>query len=371
MANHSTVKDTGAFFTIEPETREVKVPPTHKVIGVVGDHLAEQLTFEIPKLIDGHDIAGCVHRYVGWVNVEGERGSDQLVELTELPEGARDGMLYFTWTIRDKLAATKGLVQFSLHFEDVDANGERLYHWGTTVCKNCEILDAINHTIGAYAAIYVAEDTLIFSDYAPVEDGALALETPGIVPEGTLEINAAGVHDVGKYAQAKVLGVYEAPTISVDGSTGVVTAEAHGVRGTHKLTEQDCLEFKPENIVEGKNVFGLTGTATPPLVRVILNGTLGHSLALAPVYVHYTTYKNGAIQLAQVDLSEQKGLHAEIQCVKDTPITFLSSHLVFEFYCSGAAEEVGGVSGNAIGFANKLAAVGVATGNDAIFNLSW
>jgi hypothetical protein len=204
MANHSPIKDTGAFFTIVPETREVTVPKTHKVIGVVGDHLAEQLTFEIPQYIDGHDIGGCARRYVSWANVDGEPGNDQLNELTERPEGAKEGMLYFTWTIRDRLAAAKGLVQFSVHFEDIDDQGVTLYHWGTTNCKNCEILDSVNHAVGTYKAIWVAGDTLVIEDYTPVEDGALVLETPGIVPEGTLTITENGLHEVGKYAQVDV-----------------------------------------------------------------------------------------------------------------------------------------------------------------------
>lgn len=244
MANHSTVRDTGAFFTIVPETREVQVPSTHKVIGVVGDHLAEQLTFEIPKYIDSHDIRGCARRYVEWENVEGERGSDQLVELTELPEGAQPEMLYFTWTIRDRLAAAKGLVQFSVHFEDVDTNGLRLYHWGTTTCKICEIRDSINHTLGKYAAIWVAGDTLVIEDYTPVEGGALALETPGIVPEGTLEINAVGTYDVGKYAAAEVV-----------------------------LNAEDYPDLVPENIVKGKNVLGVIGTLEITPARIFVNTT--------------------------------------------------------------------------------------------------
>lgn len=216
MALHSTIKDTGAFFTIVPETREVKVPQTHKVIGVVGDHMAEQLTFEIPETIDGHDISGCARRYVVWKNVDGELGTDQLVPLDESPEGAKEGMLYFAWTIRDKLAAVKGVVEFSLHFEDVSEDGEhRLYHWGTTACKNCEILDSINHVIGVYAAMYVAGDTLVIADYTPVESGALALETPGIVPEGTMKITENGVHDVGTVAQVDVAVYDRNPTLKM------------------------------------------------------------------------------------------------------------------------------------------------------------
>lgn len=205
MVNHSPLKDTGAFFTIIPETREIKVPTSHKVIGVVGDHLAEQLTFELPRFIDGHDIEGCTRRYISWLNVNGEPGNDQLEELKVPPEGAKEGMIYLTWTIRNLLAVSKGVVQFSLHFECLDADGATVrYHWGTAVCKNCEILDSVNHAIGVYSAMWVAGDTLVISDYTPVTDGVLDLQTPGIVPDGTLEITENGVHDVGLYAQVSV-----------------------------------------------------------------------------------------------------------------------------------------------------------------------
>lgn len=292
MANHSTVKDTGVFFTITPETREVKVPSTHKIIGVVGDHLAEQLTFEIPRIIDGHDIAGCSRRYVEWENVDGVPGADSLTELTERPEGAQVDMLYFTWTIRDLLAAAKGLVQFSVHFEDVDENGVRLYHWGTTNCKNCEILDSINHTLGAYTAMWVAGDTLVIADYTPVDRGALALETLGIVPEGTLEIHSAGLYDVGQYAAVDVVasgnmpsgtreitanGTYdvaeyaqanvnvpaptlETPTIKVK-NTGEITATANGKTATYQLSSKDDAQLDPGCILRGETLFGVAGDA--------------------------------------------------------------------------------------------------------------
>ena len=277
MANHSNVKDTGAFFTIVPETREVKVPSTHKVIGVVGDHLAEQLTFEIPKYIDGHDIAGCARRYVEWENVKDEIGSDQLVELTEPPEGAKDGMLYFTWTIRDRLAAAKGLVQFSIHFEDVDTNGLRLYHWGTTACKNCEILDSINAALGVYAAIWVAGDTLVIEDYTPVEDGALALEMPGIVPEGTLEIHEAGLHEVGKYAQVEVKTVYETPTVTEIGG-GAIKAEANGMATEYQT------DLTPDKLLKGETVLGVEGTAGVSSARVYIDLAGGTNRGSATVF---------------------------------------------------------------------------------------
>lgn len=259
----SAIKDDGAHFVIVPATRQVTVPASHKAIGAVGDHLSEQLTFECPKVIDGYDIPMCARRYVTWLNVNGEIGHDELKDVK-----TENNKVFFTWTIRDRLTAAKGLVQFSIHFEDIAEDGETIkYRWGTATCKSCEILDSINASLGAYAAMYVSGDTLVIADYTPVAGDALALETPGIVPEGTLVITENGVHDVGAFASASVnvpSGIYpagvktiasngdhdvtnfktarvnvvlgETPTIDVDVDTRVITATANGVQETRQVT---------------------------------------------------------------------------------------------------------------------------------------
>lgn len=223
MAIHSTVKDSGGyFFDIDPATRQVKVPFSQKAIGVVGDHLSEQLTFRCPQFIDEHDISGCARKYVSWVNVDGEVGDDALH--VQKIEG---GMVYLTWTIRNALTTAKGLVKFSIFFEDVAEDGVTvLYRWGTLVNQNCEILDAINAVVGAYEAIYIDGDTLVFSSYVPVHEETAELRS-GIIPKGTLVVTEEGKHDVGLYAYVDVRTSGERPAVTV--ADGVVTAEAHGM----------------------------------------------------------------------------------------------------------------------------------------------
>lgn len=231
MANHSPVKDSGGFFQIIPASRQVKVPADQKAIGAVGDHLSEQLTFECPQFIDGHDVSGCARKYVTWKNVDGEMGHDELtVDKTE------EGNLYLVWTIRNALTSAKGLVQFSVHFEDVAEDGESIvYRWSTLTNQNCEILDAINAQLATYAAVYVNGDTLCIADYTPVHNGVLALDMTPIIPEGVKVINEAGVHDVALFAEVDVQGLYEDPTIEVDEVTGVITATANGKESTAEL----------------------------------------------------------------------------------------------------------------------------------------
>ena len=99
MANHGGVRDSGEYFVINPASRKVTVPHAHKSIGTVGDHRSEQITFECPQMVDGHDITQCSHRYVTWINVNGEIGHDTL-QIVQVENGA-DGMIYLSWTIRN------------------------------------------------------------------------------------------------------------------------------------------------------------------------------------------------------------------------------------------------------------------------------
>ena len=141
MAKHGKIKDNGEYFIINPASRKITVPHAHKSISTVGDHNSEQITFECPQILDGHDVAQCTSRYVTWVNVKGEIGHDEL-EIMQVEQG-KEGMIYLSWTIRNALTVAKGVIQFSIHFECNAEDGTTLYRWSTTTCKDCEILDIL------------------------------------------------------------------------------------------------------------------------------------------------------------------------------------------------------------------------------------
>lgn len=236
MAKHGRIKDSGAYFVIDPISRRITVPHAHKSIGTVGDHNSEQITFMCPQEIDGHDVSQCARRYVTWINVLGEVGHDEL-HIVQVEQSA-EKMLYLSWTIRNSLTVAKGVISFSVHFEDVDDNDATLYRWSTATCKDCDILDSINAVVGAFEEVYVAGDALVFSNYNPVKDGVLKIETNGLIPKGTLEIKENGKFPVGEYAEVDVA-----------------------------VHTKDDPDFIPENIKKGVNILGVEGAYDPlPLV---------------------------------------------------------------------------------------------------------
>jgi hypothetical protein len=238
MAKHSGIKDGGEYFVISPTSRKITVPHSQKSIGAVGDHCSEQVTFMCPQMVDGHDVSQCAHRYVTWFNVNGEIGHDELrLVQVEQPE---EGMIYLAWTIRDSLTVAKGVVKFSVHFEDRDGSGATLYRWSTATCKDCDILESINGILGAYEAIYVSGETLVISDYTLVNNNTLNLESK-IIPEGKVQITENGTFDVYKYAQAEV---------SVDPPSGTLIIDKNGTYDVSKY-EDALVEVLPpqENVI--------------------------------------------------------------------------------------------------------------------------
>lgn len=309
MPKNHNIDDNNSPLLVDPAARKVTIPLTQRVFGTVGDHCSEQVTFQIPNIIDGHDMPGCTRKYVSWRNVDGELGHDDL----RLKKTKADNSLY-AWTIRDALTVAKGIVSFSLHFECIDEDGTLLYRWSTTTCSDGEILDSINAVVGAYKAIYLDGETLVFADYTPVHEETIELRT-GILPRDTLEITERGKHDVAAYAyivnntlgEEIILTVengvvkasangregeipLESPTISVDGS-GLIKSSANGLAQQAQLKGAMLTNMKAANIKKGIKVLDVVGTYDP------IEGT-------APTVV----IENGVVQATANGQTTQKQL---------------------------------------------------------------
>ena len=301
--NHSGIRDSGARLQIVPSTRKIAVPSANRVIGIVGDCNSEELTIQCPKIIDGHDIEGCASHYVTWKNANGEIGHDHL-EILKVDNETET--IYFAWLIRGETTTTAGIVSFSIHFEDINANGRPIYRWSTTECSECEVLDCVNALVGAYESIYVTEDTLYIADHTPVRDETLMLQTKGIIPSGTLNITTNGSYVVNEFALVNVavpsgrtptIRIEDGMVIADDGTPqnaatlqldapkiavtegGKITASANALETTYQLSAADDPNFIAENIAPNKTMFGVTGTYKGKTTKVTLTNTLGWGVA--------------------------------------------------------------------------------------------
>lgn len=131
---HNNIWDADPVLKINKGSRTVTVPAACRVVGVVGDHGSEVVTFECPRFIEGHDIAGCAARWIGWTNARGESGRFDVGSVETSGDVVR-----FTWTIYAGVTAQAGAVAFAVHFMDLGSSGEVLYKWSTATCRDLRV----------------------------------------------------------------------------------------------------------------------------------------------------------------------------------------------------------------------------------------
>jgi len=107
-------------FKIDTEARVVTVPKifAQNGVGVVGDHLAEFLWFQVPRFYDMTDLMTC-NIDITWRNTN-RSGVDE--EVYNTPPFAKycDGeTLYFGWYISKNAALVAGTLEFSIRFYSV------------------------------------------------------------------------------------------------------------------------------------------------------------------------------------------------------------------------------------------------------------
>lgn len=196
MSTHNIIKDDGALFQVVPATRKIVVPASHKIIGTVGDHNSEEITFQCPKTVDGHDVMNCAEHYVVFKNAN---GTSYRVDLVNEDITADDEYIYLTWVIDSRVTVSAGNVSFALYFVDKDTEGEVIYQWGTTVCSDCQVLESV------------------------LNDSPVEIPDGYVKPEGTLEITENGVYNVANFAatEVNVAGGFPTP-VFVENDYGIL-----------------------------------------------------------------------------------------------------------------------------------------------------
>lgn len=111
--------DQHPVISLDLSTRQFTWPTDYKVVAIMGDANSQKLTFEVPAIYEGIDLTDttCVLTYwTSWTNDEGKHSTGTVnLELTEL-ENAKEGYLYYTWTLDQNQTANSGEVKFKIGF---------------------------------------------------------------------------------------------------------------------------------------------------------------------------------------------------------------------------------------------------------------
>ena len=136
MAHKHSVYDTDPHFKIDSVTREIKNASQTKTMLVQHDHNSERFTFEIPRMVDGHDMSVCNAVQVHYINTDAKTkeqnaGVYSVDDLQISPES--DDVVICSWLISGNATKFVGNLSFVIRFACVAEDGTDDYAWNTAV----------------------------------------------------------------------------------------------------------------------------------------------------------------------------------------------------------------------------------------------
>ena len=156
MAHTHTVVDSDSRFVINSTTRAISTT-SDKLELIQRDHQSERSTFEIPKIVEGHDVSLCDRIEIHYINID-RRTSATSRDVYIADDVAVDGdKLTFSWLISGNATKYYGRLNFIILFECLDPDGNYTYKWNTEICKLLTIGEGISNT---YAVIEDHSDIL-------------------------------------------------------------------------------------------------------------------------------------------------------------------------------------------------------------------
>ena len=145
MAHTHPVVDSDSRFVINSTTREISTT-SDKLELIQGDHQSERITFEIPKIVEGHDMSLSDRIEVHYINID-RRTNATSRDVYIIDDAAVDGdKLTFSWLISSNATKYYGRLNFIILFECLDPDGNYTYKWNTEICKLLTIGEGISNT---------------------------------------------------------------------------------------------------------------------------------------------------------------------------------------------------------------------------------
>ena len=145
MHEHIIV-DSDVMFKINPITRSISTE-SEKLSLVQYDHNSERYTFQLPQLIENHDMSLCNRIEVHYTNLaRNKRSQNDDVYLVPNSDISYDGdTLSFSWLVSRNATQLVGSLKFSITFICIDEEGNEIYKWSTTLFDGIQILTKYEH----------------------------------------------------------------------------------------------------------------------------------------------------------------------------------------------------------------------------------
>lgn len=147
MQHKHSVYDSDTRFVINSITRQIKNESSRKTTLMQGDHNSERFTFELPRIIEGHDMSLCNKVEVHYLNSSAKdkeafnKGLYTVEDLQISPDDPEK--VVCSWLISNNATQLVGKLSFRLRFKCVEGN-VITYAWHTAIFADISVSDGIN-----------------------------------------------------------------------------------------------------------------------------------------------------------------------------------------------------------------------------------
>ena len=173
MPHSHPIYDSDKHFVIDPITRNI-TNNSSKLTIMQYDHNSERFTFEIPRVIEGHDMSLSDVVRVHFINIGSIKTNTNSgvyeVDDVEVSSDNPD-IITFSWLISGAATKYNGSLNFAIRFYCLSDESEIEYSWGTNIYSGINIANSLDNS-EAIAEDYVdvlekwKQDTIdIWSDY--------------------------------------------------------------------------------------------------------------------------------------------------------------------------------------------------------------
>lgn len=169
MSHLHSIYDADSHFIIQPGTRLIE-NKSGKVKLSQYDHQSERFTFEIPRMIEGHDMSQSGKIEVHYINISTNKGEQ--IHDVYLVEDAQtgiesDNVLTFSWLISGNATKYAGSLNFLIRFVCLD--GDKItYAWNTEIFKGITVSEGMNNgepVIVEYSDVLEAWKREVFAEF--------------------------------------------------------------------------------------------------------------------------------------------------------------------------------------------------------------
>lgn len=138
MSHEHSLYDTDPHFKIDPDTRLITDLSNKGTTIVQNDHNSERFTFELPRMVDGHDMSQCNVVEVHYINIGGTERHNDVYQVDDLGLSPNDqNVVICSWLLSQNATSLSGTLNFVLRFmcTSTDETGEAVvdYAWSTGI----------------------------------------------------------------------------------------------------------------------------------------------------------------------------------------------------------------------------------------------